>query len=623
MKKIVELKEKFERFIGERTTVKIAPKRIFNYYKKIETSQYAIYEPCRGGNKIVAAYGDMVLVQNHFNPNKLVLYPFYSTTLIHYRISLNKKTFPGLISGSRVLKCMLLPYLRIVDEDKYFKAIRMIIITDKAQIYHNFPARSAKCDGFSLPRDIIRFEESVIWDIPERKYPVNTPTASETERYFPNLPMECYKYHPILNDDLDFENVYGNGGFAKQTKVRHNGHDVTVSRFYIHNRKAEANPFYFIGMGEPEYKMSLMATYRSNVDEGVRICIFASTDGGRQWYCKYEFADYGEYEFAQGHSGLYGRNFGNPILNAQYAIENTEITVKKRELVIPSAAEKEPDKKFCWLNCGTVRTVEEDNILTLQMEEPHGLKTGNIIALCGDKKSTTNMGWMLNPNVTETSAGNGLLFKVEVIDAYRIKLYEMVSSTDNNIPCRHIHHINRIKDGWIIGTGEIYPNGWLLYFQMKAADTFTPVHAYDEFKIIRLNSTNLSTQRTMGAIFIYENVPKLVYASDHDLLEREVLYICSDRKDTYMPNSTGVFMCSLKEIDDSRSHQLIFAASEPCFYFQKLSHCYLFCGQRGELGISFNECKNWRCERIKNPIIHYYGNTGQRYYFDSCILIRK
>ncbi len=623
MKRMIGLKEKIETVIGEHCTATIVPKRVFNYTKKIETSQYAIYEPCRGGNKIIAAFGDMVLIQKYRSPDQLTLYPFYSTNLIHYNICLNEKNFPGLIAGSSVLKCMLLPYMRVVGEDKFLKAIRLVIITDKAQIYHNFPARSTDCDGFSQPGDIIRFEESVIWDIPGRKYPVNTPVAAETERYYPNLPDECYRYHPISNDDQNYKDIYGNGGFPKQSKVRLNDQDVNVSRFYIHKRTASANPFHYIGTGEAEYKMSLIATYRSNVDEGVRTCLFASTDGGRQWYCKYEFADYGDYDFAQGHGGLYGRNFGNPIQNENYSVVGENITIKKRILVVPSEKNKEPKEKFEWKNCGAIKAIEGKNKMIVHLKNPHGLSTGNIVALCGCESMATNMAWMLNNEVSEYSSGNGLLFKVEVIDAESFFLYECVSSPDNNIPCRHIHHVNRIKDGWIIGTGEIYPNGWLLYFQMKQADTFTHVHAYDEFPIIRLNSTENSAQRTMGAQISDKPIPHLLYASDHDMLKRDEKRIAVDRTPVYSHNSTGVFDCRLDEIDDRNKHSLIFDASEPCFYFQRLSNIFVFCGQIGELGISNDGGVTWFRERIKEPIIHYYGCNGQRYYFDSCIIIRK
>ena len=61
-----------------------------------------------------------------------------------------------------------------------------------------------------------------------------------------------------------------------------------------------------------------------------------------------------------------------------------------------------------------------------------------------------------------------------------------------------------MKDGWLIGTGEIYPNGWMLYFQMKEADSYSEKHAWEEFEIFRLNSTRESVQRTLGAILLTE-----------------------------------------------------------------------------------------------------------------------
>lgn len=623
MDKLMRLKERIESYIGERTTVPLIPNRIFGYYKKIETAEYVVYEPSRGSGQIIAAYNNMVVLQSHWNPNKLTLYPYYQNRHIKYHIQLEKSRFPDLIPGSKVMKCMLLPYLRVVSPDHYQKSVRLIVITDKAQIYHNFPARAKECDGFSNPGDILRFEESVVWDVPGRKYPTPTKTNLETERYYPNLPAECYCYHPRSNDDPLFRDLYHNGGFSKQTAVLKNGKNVMVSRFYIHRRVAQANPFHFIGTGESEYKMSLIATYRSNVDEGVRTCIFVSTDGGRQWYCKYEFADNGEYDFQQGHSGLYGRNFGNSIVNNQYTVNDAQIILKKRELIIPSVTEKDPVQKFKWIDCGIIQSIEDEKELIVKTLAPHRLSTGNIIALCGNENSSSNMAWMFNPDVTENSDGNGLLFKVEVVDDHKVKLYELVSSTNNNIPCRHIHHVNRIKDGWMIGTGEIYPNGWLFYFQLKVADTFTPVNAKEEFTVIRMNSTEMSVQRTMGAILTDEPHPRLIYASDHDLLEREEKQIVSDRKNSYMRNSTGIFSCAVEDLDDRRKHRLIFEASEPCFYFQQLAHSYLFCGQRGEIGISFDNGLTWKREHIQSPIIHYYGNNGQRYYFDSCIIIRK
>ena len=88
------------------------------------------------------------------------------------------------------------------------------------------------------------------------------------------------------------------------------------------------------------------------------------------------------------------------------------------------------------------------------------------------------------------------------------------------LPCRHIHHINTLKDGWIIGTGEIYPNGWLLYVQQKMADTYSVVDAREELIIRRINTEEGSVQRTMGLMLSDSPDNDIVFASDHDTLAR-------------------------------------------------------------------------------------------------------
>ncbi len=624
MRLINQLKNKIETAIGERCTMpSINSKRIKGYFKKIETSSYNIYEYAKGANKIIAAYGDLLLMQSYRNNNKLTLYPYYQCPLIRHTFTLSDKYFPGLIPNSSILQCFFIPYMRVIADNKYQKAIRLIIITDKAQIFHNYPARSRYADGMSQEGDITRFEESVVWDIKGRSYPSKINTSSEVERFFPNLPDECYQYHPQLNTDNDYKDIYGNGGFGKSTYIKSEKKNLLVSRFYIHERTPQANPFHFIGTGEQEYKMSILATYRSNVNVGVRTCIFVSTDGGRQWYCKYEFADWGEYTFKQGETNLFGTNFGNIILNDAYKIEDTEkLFINKRQLIIPNSECKEPNIKIRWSPPILVETVCDNKQFTLKTKEPHGLTTGNIIALTSSN-IVSNKHWMLNNEIKENSSGNNLLFKVKVLDSQRISLYELVSSPNNNIPCRHIHHVNRIKDGWLFGTGEIYPNGWLFYLQLKEADTFSIINAADEYQILRLNSSETSAQRTMGAILTDEESPRLIYASDHDLLARPIHNISQDRSNSFMRNSTGVYECLLNQIDNRYNHRVIFEANEPCFYFQKLNSMLVFCGQRGELAISFNWGKNWNQERIKEPIIHYYGQNGQRYYFDKCIIVRK
>ena len=126
----------------------------------------------------------------------------------------------------------------------------------------------------------------------------------------------------------------------------------------------------------------------------------------------------------------------------------------------------------------------------------------------------------------------------------------MVSSAKPTLPCRHIHHINTLKDGWIIGTGEIYPNGWLLYLQQKKADTYSITDASEELIIRRINTKNDSVQRTMGVILNDSSAGDLIYASDHDTLERNAV---NDSSLSGISRSSMICWCLLVKEVSSQS----------------------------------------------------------------------
>lgn len=615
--------EKLQQMYGQRKSTFSENKSFFGYTKVVDTHNYSVYLPPYLCEEIIAAHGTAVVTQKKKDPNVIYIYPYYQAKNIKHKVFLSERFFPGLIKGSGLLLCMFVPYMRNVCKGSYVKSQRLVIITDKGQIYHNYPSREKDCDGFSIAGDTVRFEESVIWDLPERKHPSQSKAVSDLEIYYPNLPKECYEYHPMLNTERDFCDKYGNGGFGKEATVRVDGATVKVSRFYMYSRDVGANPFFYMGRGDFDEKMCVIGTYRSNVDMGVRNCVFASSDGGRTWFCKYEFADSGEYKFRQGETEKWGRNFGNPIKNDAYDnCDCSDIKVSRRVLNVPNEKEKEPKTKFVWQDIGLVKEITSDDQLTIKTREKHSLITGNIIVF-SSKTNESKLEWMLNNGYTENKAGNGMLFKVEVLDEFSFRVYELVSNPYNNIPCRHIHHINRIKDGWLIGTGEIYPNGWLFYMQMRETDTFSVKNASDDFKIIRLNSSERSVQRTLGAVF-YDDVSRtMIYASDHDTLEQKSVKVTAERTNKIMRGSTGVYKGALDNIDDRNSFEAIYEAKEPCFFFQQLDNMFVFCGQRGELAISFDKGKTWHQEKLPLPVIRYRGCTFQYYYFDSCIIKRK
>ncbi len=602
-KKLDELKYKAKLYLGTRLHSEKV-NNVFSYTLLLDKERFQIYKKRVGGKRIECADDSVVVLSNK---NKLIIYPDYRYPSIKYSVTFDAKSLPGLIPGSKYMYSRVIPYYRSISPTQSVRSWRLMIVTDKGQIYHNYPARRKDCEGRSEAMDIVRFEESVIWDLPERKHPSDRPECAEYERYYPGLPREAYKYHPAVSE----KGRYGGSGFGATFKSKQG----ELPRFYIARREAQGNPFYYMSGFSADRKMAVLATYRGNLTVGVRTCVFMSDDGGRQWFCKYEFGDMGEYKFRQGKSE-WGKNFGHPIVCSD-GIKG-KIETRKRRCIIPSKADKDPKTSFEWDDPIKFGVECRSGKLTLVSEEPHGYENGNIISICN---APSELEWMINSSINETSAGNGLLFKVECVDEKTIYLYEFVASPHNPISCRHIHHINRIRDGWLVGTGEIYPNSWILYIQMKEADTFAERYAHEEFDIIRLNSSEKSVQRTLGVLWADDECNTLIYASDHDVLEdKQKINPVTDRDVKLSRNATGVYIGKLCDIDDYNKFRPILEAMEPAYLLQEIEGAIVFSGQGGELAVSFDRGENWDRARIDGALNHPKGHTHQYYIFDDYLL---
>lgn len=614
-------KELLADVLGSRRSVKVNPNSYQGYRKIVDVQEYSVYERPLKGDKIVAAFGNTIVKKRG---NTMLIYvPDVRIPWLKYVIKLNNSVFPGVYEHSKISQVLLLPYLRKVKQDVYIKDIRLCLFTDKGQIFHNKPARGLEYEGTSWSDDVIRFEESVIWDIPGRKYPTDNPSPDEFECYYPGLPSRCYMYSPADNKDPAFRDKYGNGGFEKYKKVTVDGKKCVLSRFYLHSSVEQANPFLFIGTGTRNDKVNLIGTYRANVSHGVRICIFASDDGGRQWYAKYEFSDAGEYAFQQGYTNVWGTNFGNKIaLNIDLDCTEYGINICKRNVVLPECEDGSISTVFAWDVMSQVVRISGEGNTIVHTQTHHGLKTGNIIAFQADQSLPKQLEWFRCAKVNERGTDGGYQFKVGVIDDYSFEIFELISSNTPTLPCRHIHHINTLKDGWIVGTGEIYPNGWLLYIQQRMADTYSIVKASDPFVISRINTSQNSVQRTMGLIVKDTFDCKVIYASDHDTLERKPLN--TNGLKNISRGSIGVFAGTLKDIDDRDRFECIFEATEPCYYFQQIGDMLVFAGQRGELSICVDpNSRQWHQQHLGRMIMHYFGQSYNYHFFNEYIILRK
>ncbi len=603
---------KLENYFYKRIGNEFKRKRKYLKYRLFtSTKKYDIYKHIGGNGKIVAAYNDVICLES--NKTTIILCPNYRNPHFHYKIKLNKKTFPDLIDGSTIDKCLLLPYCRKCSSKNIVDSWRLVIITNKCQIFHNFPSRSSEenLEGVSEFHDIIHFEESAVWDIPGRKYPTNNENVDENEYFFPGFKDDVYLYHPRVNGTT--KSKYGNVGFKKYL-VSTNG-DI-LSRFYFPKRESASNPFFYLDGIEIDTKITVIGTYRSNTDRCARIVIVATSDGGRNWFAKYEFSDYGDYDFKQGDENVWGLNHGNPINCDGLKLDNEkDLYVQKRSLIL--------NQKDSYLSLGPkikVLNINNGCPALVTTEEPHNLKNGNIIFLSG----TTNnkiASYLLNNDVNDNNPGNSIFYKVVIKSQTEFYLYENVSNVSNSLPCRHIHFVDRARDGWLIGTGETYPNGWVLFMSNKEGDTYSNIDMTVPFPVTQLTFTNESIQRGMG-MYLYEreNENYFIFASDHDTLNRELIF---NHSNSIYRNSTGVYIGKISSIDNYKQTYPIYETNEPCLFFKNIDGDFIFGGQRGELAFGYESGKTWETTRIEKGIKRYSGRTFDFLVIDNYLFVKK
>lgn len=609
-----ELYRKLKRYIKNGN--KCCMQKSFSKYKTdvvYDGNDYLVLAPKHGSKKVLAIHNDVV-VEGNFNidPTTFFLFPDYNIKAIRYKIRLTKHTFPNLIKDSKITNVVILKYLRTVSKKQSLRSWRLVVFTDKGQIYHNFPNRSIDCAGSSKVQDIILFEESVVWDLPGRQLPSKNERCDELETFNPNLPDSCYEYHPLLNTSKEFVDKYGNGGFGKARTVKTKNGLEFVSRFYIPIRNELSSPFNYMGGFDNSYRMTVLGTYNSGIKTCSRNCIFMSDDGGREWFCKYEFGDLGEYAFLET-QGYDVRNNGNPISsNLTYQYNRNDISIFKRNTCID---------KFCfeWVAKGNVSSIEKGNPCIVHTFSNHNLKNNEII------KFTINRSVFLKSNLSFNKKDNDCLstqlFKVIERDETSFYLYEYGYSEDNPIACRHIHHITPSKDGWIIGTGEIYPNGWLLFLKCNESDAFSLMKASDYFEIELLNHSKTSVQRTMGVHLLDKPSQNIIFASDHSSLPWRTVNIPNSSQ--IERGSTGVFIGNIADLDDFSKFNCLFESDEVSYFFRIIDNIICYGGQLGELSLSKDGGNHWKTLHLRNPLIHLNGTFNGGFVVENTIIIVK
>lgn len=552
-------------------------------------------------------------------------------------ITLNSTNFPNILPNSKVAKVIIVPWTRNAVSSYSGRGSRINVITSRGQVYHNFPSRSESGDGNPVDGDLYRFDESVLWELPERWTPVKTQTGNDATliatgkyKYFPCLPDQSYEMHPAISTD----NGYGNGGFPSTiTKQNNVGEDVTFGRFWNpDNTIAQCNSMDYMGGFAPHPKLTLIGTYRNNLyDSGTRICVFITNDGGRQWFCRYEFGASGALVNASGEtlapSGE-GNWRGNVVFDGA-TVSSGKFTVKSRKSVIPSASNKEPSDKFAYSSAIAVSSISCDGTQTLVTTSTnHGIKNGEVVVFAKSDESVTDWDWIDNSGATVQSAGNGVIFLAKYVNDTSFYLMVCVHNPYNNIACRHIHSVDRCKNGYTISTGERYPQGgWIYLLECKEGDSFDKKMPWDNLNFVRLNSTSTSVYRSLGCIV--NNDGSMIVGIDDSMINSGSIALPEGRTGSIPKASQGVYKGSVELIDSLSSWDNILETSDVTYMLKKIENVFIYMGQTGKIAISFDGGMTWvesnlPLEKIDSYFYHYGGVSQERFIVcDNVLIIPK
>ena len=617
--------------------------------------------------KELAAVLDDIVVWSQPSSNAASRKLFISTTGFggtQTEVAFNSTNFPNLIEGSTVRHCALLPYTRKLTsgaEDVYDgRDWRLVVFTDKGQIYHNFPARAVGYDGAVQDGDMVKFDESVVWDLPERKTPVKTTEGDDATliatgcyRYLPCLPDAMYAMHPAISSD----NGYNNGGFGAVIEYTDRGVSPAVTKkrprlFYPRINSVNANLFSWMSGFVQDKQVSMFGTYMPNTSgsgntgTGCRMCVFASSDGGRQWFVVTEFGANGE------RIGLNENNqettiqapitnfseFGDATNNqikfgSNSMTDGSAFSVIKRSQWTPTAYDKEPTDKFKYGTPVAVSSIVSSNDgIVVTTSAAHGLTNGDVI-LFKKEDGNADWNWIAAEDYTAQDAGNGVIWKAMVLTTTTFKLMLEVHNPYSELGIRHIHAINRCKDGYSISCGEEYPLGWVMYIKAPASDTHAYLNAAFKRLVYRVTSAATSVQRCLG-VEILDDPDNTVFAGlDTAGIQRTGLKP-DGRTAELKRNSCGIFKVALADVDDFSKAECIFQMSQPTYFLKVIGGVMIAIGQQNYLGVSLDYGKSWTTFQLPvytNPtfmaLAEWIGTTSKkeicikRYTYASTLII--
>lgn len=524
----------------------------------------------------------------------------------YYKLPINSNTFPNLPAGNNY------PLLYIVgssfyEANGYGREFRMVVVVN-GKVYNNFPTDVVgSLSNENKENAIVTFAESKIWDLPVRQQ--GSGRTDLTNRRLPSKLTESeiaalpgslkyiYKYFPVLpNEMYNADGTYKYSETDNSTPFKETWKDgeflVTFPRFY--NFRGSKNASFFNSLMSPPNgsKMTMLVNYfTTTADRGVAIV----TADGENWFVKFELASLQNPDTRYHVTPLHGNNIITDNISEVYS---SGLKMAKRTYVVPTNATKEPSTMFNFSDFKNVTAITKatgaaGNETAVVTVAGHGLASRDVIVFKTNNYSG-EFRCLANDAASPTSGGNGTFFIVEKIDNDNFKIREYIHSPDHNITGRHLHFANDLKDGFVVSTGEEYPDGWLVYLQQTEKDQPQGIAGSEHMPVYRLNSSENGLYRASGFIMLDDDAtnPTCFFASDESDIPRGVVQI-PGRTNLFGRNSSGVYKGKLADIDDMSKWECILPCDEMVLGLKQYGRYIIAFGMAGGFWVSDDNGKTW------------------------------
>lgn len=348
-------------------------------------------------------------------------------------------------------------------------------------------------------------------------------------------------------------------------------------------------------------KLCLLGSYSGGYD--CKSAVWATSDGGHNLFNKLDFVTM-SFDAAD-------------FINTSMITENYTggLSLNIRETTLPTFLAKEVYQPYSYTTKG-IEAINKGTQTSLTVTA-HGITEPKIVAISG---SSPGFEFMINSGFSSTIAGSKLYW-VNPIDADTLYIYAYNGSYENSIPARHIHKINEYKEGFLIGTGEEYPHGWVYALEQMYKDGSYRADAWKTFRVQRLTSGEDSVQRTCGILADGLQDPTLLVAIDHSEVANRLIQI-EGRPTLHLWRSAfGVYKIKMSDIDDFTKAECVCPMPEPVINMKQTGNLIVACGNLGGFGVSTDGGKTWGYYKRYEPLLRMIGNDGRSLYFYNNIKI--